>query len=177
MIRLNEKGFSLVELMVVVGVSAMITYVLYAAMLTGDVQTRTSDVKMAVQDSAREGLYKMLQEIRHSSSNPVNGNIVIAANSVTFNIPNPQNAVAGDFTENWANTHRIQYSLVGTQLIRTNLTTATTRVVANDVRILTFVRNGEVVTATMNVQRQLLNQRWVPVIPLAMTGQAELRNS
>lgn len=177
MIRLNKRGFTIVESMVVVGVSAMITYVLYAAMLAGDVQTRTSDVKMAVQDSAREGLYKMLQEIRHSSSNLVTGNIVIGANSIAFNIPNPQNAVAGDFTENWANMHRIQYSLVGTQLIRTNLTTAATRVVANDVRTLTFVRSGEVVTATINVQRQLLNQRWMPATPLVMTGQAELRNS
>lgn len=173
----NKKGFTLLEVLVAVGISTMITYAIFMAMRSGDAQVQTTDIKMTVQDSAREGLYKMLQEIRHSSSNPANGNIVIAPNSIIFNIPNPANPVASDFTENWGNTHRIQYSIVGGQLRRTNQTTGAMTVVANDITSITFAQAGEVITATINAQRQLIDGRLVPATPLQLTAQAELRNS
>ncbi len=161
----------------VVGISSMIAYVIFVSMLAGDVQAKTADIKMAVQDSARESLYKMVQELRSSSSNAVNGNIVIGANTVTFNIPNPASPFAADFTENWNGSHRIQYSLIGNQLTRTNRTTQAVTVIGNDITSVTFARNAEIVTVTLNAQRQMISGRLLPLTPLQLQAQAELRNS
>lgn len=173
----NQRGFSLVEILMVIGISSMITYAIFASMFTGDAQAKTADIKMAVQDSARESLYKVMQEIRSSSSNAVNGNIVTGANTIAFNIPNPASPFAGDFTENWNGSHRIQYSLIGNQLTRTNLTTGAVAVVGNDVTSVTFAQAAEVVTVTLNAQRQLINGRLVPATPLQLRARAELRNT
>ena len=173
----NQRGFTLVEILMVVGIASMITYAIFASMFAGDAQAKTADIKMAVQDSARESLYKMIQEIRSSSSNAVNGNIVIGANTISFNIPNPASPFAGDFTENWNGSHRIQYGLNGNQLTRTNLTTRAVTVVGNDITGITFAQVAEIVTVTLNAQRQLINGRLVPATPLQLQAQAELRNS
>ena len=179
----KQRGFTFVEMMVTIAISSMITYAIFAVLRLGDVHSQTAQLRMTIQDSAREGLYKMVQEIRQSAPS----RIAIAGgannNTIQFNIPNPVNPVAADFSVNWAGSNLIRYALGGTnnrQIIRTNLTTGQTSVMANDVATLTITGNNPqptVVTVTVGVQRTLVNNRVVPAVPLQMTAQAEVRNT
>ena len=172
----NEKGFSLVEMMMTVAIATVITSSIYLAMRAGDVQFPDTDTRMTIEDSAREALYKIGQDPRHSSA--TNGSISIGTNTITFTIPGPSNAVTASYTENWTTSpHVITYSLSSDQVIRTNATTGMATVVANDVTGITFSQSGDLVTIYMDVQRDLANGRNVPLTPLRLTTQVNLRNT
>ena len=178
----NQKGYTALELLVVVAVSSMITYALFAGMRISSDQLESSDLRMTIQDSAREGLYRMTEEIRQSSPtlitiDPAGGNWI------QFSVPDAGNTVNADYTVNWTSADLIRYSLGGTngvQLLRNNLTTgAAARVISNDVSALNFTGNAAnptVVTVTMSVQRAMKNGRLIPAAPIQMTAQAEIRN-
>ena len=163
--------------MVVVGLSAMIVYAMALAMRTGDVHHQETDVKMSLYDSTREGLYKMIQEIRQSSPS----RITLGASTITFNIPDPNAPVTAAYAVDWASSDQVAYALGGTgnrQIIRTS--GGQTKVIANDVTSLSFTGNGgqpTVVTIAMNVQRALPNGRNIPATPFQMTAKAEVRNT
>lgn len=95
----RERGFSLAELLVVVAVSSVILYAFFIALRVGDEQFQTSQLNMTIQESTREGLYKMIQEIRQSSPNRVkivpdpNPNILPGNDILRFCIPNPNRPV------------------------------------------------------------------------------------
>src|SRR5262245_39117742 len=134
MIR-DERGFfSLVEMMMALAISLVVAAALFMAIRTGNDQLETSDLKMTIQDSAREGLYKMIQEIRESSPS----RITVGTSTITFNVPDPNSPVnVSTYAVNWPG-HTINYARGGTgnQIIRTNSTTGTTTVIANDVTAL-----------------------------------------
>ena len=126
----NQKGFTLLELMMVVGISTIISYSIFLALGASDTQTQTSSLKMNIQDSAREGLYKMAQEIRQSASSKVTITAPMAGYEVIqFNIPNTSTPVntnpadgVTDYTVDWATSDLIQYARGGTscdKIIRT----------------------------------------------------------
>ncbi len=174
----NEKGFTVLELLVVSGISLVIASAIFMAMRLGSEQLEGADLKMTIQDSAREGLYKMLQEIRESAPSRISfGN---GGTGIQFTAPDPNNpATAPNYSVNWAAAHTVQYSLAGSQIRRSNLTTNQNSIIANDVTGITFAGNAPqptVVTVTMNVQRTLKNSRVVPSVPLQITGQAKIRN-
>lgn len=180
MIR-NQKGFTLVEMMFSVGASAMVAYAIFAAM---SVTTNTFDannVRMTIQTSAREGLYRMIQEIRESAASKVTINA--AGDTIQFYVPNSSSPVTAGYATNWG--HQIQFSrgsgANSTKIIRTDLTSNTTTVMASDVTAVTFTGNAASsptkVTALMSVQRAMLNGRNVPATALQITGQAKLRNT
>lgn len=174
----SEKGFSLVELMIGLVMASIIAYATFSILRASNEQTQSADVKMAVQDSAREGLYKMLQELRLSAPNQV----TVSANTIQFKVPNPAAPLGADYKVDWTNAHTITYSLGGAnnrQIIRANLTTLETRVVANDVTSLSFSGDAtppRVVTITMSVQKSMLNARQMTATPLQLIGKAELKN-
>ena len=126
----NQKGFTLVELMVVLGVSAGIAYGIFVCMNTEEMQRQTSERKMTIQDSAREGLYKMSQEIRLSAPGRVTITTPSAGHGVIeFQVPStvtpintdPADAVT-DYSTDWASAQTIQYARGGancTRVIRT----------------------------------------------------------
>jgi len=177
----SQKGFSMTEMMVTMAVSTMIAYAIFAVMRAGQFEVQQTQMKMTIQDSAREGLYKMTQEIRQSAPDRID--ILNAGASIQFDMPDPDNSVSADFSVNWGSAHTIQYArggLAGNQIIRTDVETGLTSVIANDVTAVTFTGNGadpDTVTVTMSVQRQMTNNRWIPVNPLQMTAQAEIRNA
>lgn len=183
----TQKGFTLTELMVVVGLSAMIALGMYVMMRKGDDQAKELETKMTIEDSAREGLYKLIQELRLSAEDQVTPGA--GGNSITFFTANSASPVAADYTVNWS-ASSITYGLGGVdgkQLIRTDNSTGTTKVIANDVTSISFT-GGEVdpdsdadtdpdyLTITLNVQRQASDGRNVPDTPLAVTGKVDLRN-
>jgi len=125
----DKKGFTLTELMVSVGISSFVAYGIFATLISGDMQMETMNRHMEIQDSGREGVYRMLQEIRQSAS----GRVVLTPSGgqgfdvIEFQIPDPAPAnfnlaFNNDLTVNWTNALRIQYARGGancTQLIRT----------------------------------------------------------
>lgn len=184
----SEKGHSLLELTVGIGISAMIAYAIFAAMRVGTEQADTNQIKMSLQESVREGLYKMIQEIQQSA--PAWISIGTNCNSIQFRIPDSSNPTNPDYTINWVNAPLIQYALGGLnnrQILRTNFSTGGISVIANDITSVTFTTaaaapyscqqtNPRVVTARVSAQRTLTNGRAVPNAPLQMMSQTEIRN-
>lgn len=177
--KTREKGFSLIELMMVIGLSSIMFYALAMAMRGGSEQLDSTGLRMNIQESAREGLHRIVQEIRQSA--PTRITIGAGGNSVQFRVPDPANPTNADYTPNWVSSRNISYTRGGTgnQVIRTDTTTGATQVVANDVVVLNFTGNGAaptLVTVTMSVQRTLTNGKVVPNPALQLSAQARVRN-
>jgi len=177
----SERGFSLLEMMISISISAMLFYTMYAVMRAGDQQVNTAQVQMELQDSAREGLYRMLQEIRQTAPDriTING----AGTGIQFDVPASGNAFDASFNINWNGANTVQYSLGGlngTQLLRTVVGSGQSTVLANNVTAINFTGNAAdptLVTITVSAQRTLLNGRQLPANPLQMSAQAEIRNT
>ncbi len=176
--------------MMVVGISAMIAYAMFAAMRVGDTHAEASDTMIVIQDSAREGLYKMVQELRGSAPDRIA--IGAGCNSITFNVPDPNNPVDLTTYEVLWPGHQITYTRnAAGQIIRTNATTGQTTVMANNVTAVMFTAdtsspltcntgvagNISTVSVETSVQRALKNGRLVPATALQISGQARIRNS
>lgn len=117
----NQNGFTLIELMMSLAVSVMVAYGIYLALNAEEMQRQTSERKMNIQDSAREGLYKMVQEIRLSAPGRVTITTPSAGHDVIqFQIPNsatpvntdPADSVT-DFSTDWTTAQVIQYARGG----------------------------------------------------------------
>ena len=182
----DQRGFTMLEMMVVVGISTMIAYAMFLAMRTGDRQLEVAELKMNIQDSAREGLYKMVQEVRMSAPNRIT--MGAGCTTLTFNIPDPNNPVNPlTYEVNWPG-HQISYALTNGQIIRNNVTLGSSTVLANDVTAISFTTDTtspftcsttaapELITVVMSVQRALKNGRLVPATALQLAGQARIRN-
>lgn len=177
---LNQKGFSMLEMLVVVAISSMIFYTMFVVLRKGDDQVQMTQVKMHLEENAREGVYRLVQDLRQSAPDriTING----GGSSIQFQVPASASAFSNDFSIDWANAETIQYALGGTdgvQLVRTNLTTGNTRVMANDFTAINFTgdaANPNVVTITVSVQRATVNGTLIPATPLQLTAQAEIRN-
>ena len=175
----NQKGFTLIELMFSVGISTMLAYAIFASMRVTSTSFETDSVRMTLQTSAREGLYRMVQEIRESSPGRTT---ITGGNTLTFSIPNPTTPVTAGYAINWGD--QIQYAIGtganSTKIIRTDLTTNVTTVMASDVTALSFTGNTvppSRVTVSLSVQRSLTNGRNVPATAMQLSGQAKLRNT
>ncbi|HTL47361.1 MAG TPA: prepilin-type N-terminal cleavage/methylation domain-containing protein [Verrucomicrobiae bacterium] len=176
----DNRGFTLVEMMITVGISSMLAYSIFAVMRAGQEQSNSSQLQMTIYDSAREGLYKMTQELRLSAPDRVT--ITNGGAGIQFRVPDPDNPTNADFSINWNGSTLVTYSVGGTggtQILRTTSTGQNT-VIANDVVGINFAGNGAqptLVTVTMSVQRTMNNNRVIPANPLQVTGQAEIRNA
>lgn len=175
----DQRGFSLLEMMLVIAISTMMAYAMFAVMRAGDNQIQMSEVKMTIQESAREGLYRMIQEIRMSAPARIT---MPTESEIEFEIPDADDRVTGSYDVNWAGAHTIRYErggASGNQIIRTNVTTGETSVIGNDVTALSFTGNGEnpsIVTITVSTQKTLLNGQLAPASALQVSGRAEVRN-
>ena len=186
--RINQqKGFTLLEMTVTIGLSSMIAFAFFHVMRNGTFQSESADVQMKIQENSREALYKTIQELRMTSPSRVT--FGTGCNSITFNVPNPSTPVnTTSYVVNWPG-HQIQYAISGNQLVRTNVTTSQSSVVASDVTSVMFTTDTTspftcsttasptTITAVINVQRTLKNGRAVPVSPLQVAGQARIRNT
>ena len=150
----EQRGFTIVEVMVAVAISTMIIFGIFGIFQAGSEQTQFSQTKMTLEDSAREALYKMTQEIRQSAPSRIT--VGGSGDSLQIQVPDPSSLVQGDYTVDWDSAHTIQYALGGTgnsQLLRTDTATNLTSVIANDVTDIQFVGNGsqpDIVTITSN---------------------------
>lgn len=180
-----KRGFTLVELMVSVAISVIIVAGLFTIFRAGSNQAQFSQAKMTLQESVREALFKMAQEIRHSDPD----SIVIGetGNSLTLPVPDPDFPVENlSYNINWDGAHTIQYSLAEGQLIRTDQDTNQVAVLANDITSVNFTEYNDAagedteinaINITLSAQRTLIDGRNVPEEPLQMTTQAQVRNT
>jgi len=188
----QKRGFTLVEMMIVVGISSMLMGAMYVATHIAYVeQNQAIDTEMTVREQARDGIYQMVQDIRQSAT----GQVTItsgggAIETIQFRVPKvkipgeaPTSTSQGlrDYTVDWGSSDLIRYAVGGAnnrQIIRTNTATGQTRVLANDVVSLDYnnAADPDIVELTMQVQRQTASGRAVPANPLQITGKAELRN-
>lgn len=169
--RIKQKGFTLAELIVGFAVFSLMMALVSFILRGGENQLRVSDIKMNIQESARECLYKMSQEIRESSSNRIS---ISGGNSVlTFQIPS---SVSNSGAITWSNPITYQVGGNGSQLIRLDTATQQTTVLANDIRTVAFTLNGNPpasLNLSVTAQRTLPNGR---ILTQAATGEAKLRN-
>lgn len=165
------QGFTLLEMMVAMGVFSLLMVLVMMILRGGEEQTRLADIKMALQESARESLYRMGQEIRESSPSRVSiGN---SGASVTFQIPA---AVSNSGTITWSNPLTYQVGGSGTQLIRTDTGTGAATILANDIQSVNFTMTGNpanTVSYTVAARRTLVNGR---VLTVTSAGDSRLRN-
>lgn len=178
---LKNQGFTLIELVIVAFLSSFIIIGSFAAFTVGNEQAQLSQTKMTLETSARDALYKMAQEIHQSA--PTRITIEGGGTSIRFAVPDPANLVTTIYGVNWANCHIIRYAIGGInnrQLIRTNLSTGSITVLANDITALQFaIAPGQprIINITLSTQRMLLSGRLTPTNPLQLTAQAEARNT
>jgi hypothetical protein len=184
----GEKGYSTVELMMVVGISSILAAAMYIALRAGNVHVENADLRMTLQDSAREGVYTMLQEIRESAPDRITiGN---GCNSITFSIPDPSNPVdPTTYAVNWLGS-QVTYSRNTAGQIQRALNGRNT-ILGNDVSSVMFTTDTAApyicvtgggadinnVSVIMNVQRNLKNGRAIPATPLQVAAQAKARNA
>ena len=189
-----QKGFTLIEIMIAVAISSIILFGVFGILQVSNKQLGIIHAKMSLEESSREALFKMAQEIRQTSNNKITNNFgtpdannVQQTNTLTFIVPVPAPNAASlvdvNFDPKWAD--NIRYSLNGAtnQILRTStdlVTNATKQaILANGITALTFSRKTatpELITITVSAQQTLSDGRKVPETPIQMTAQAEARN-
>ena len=81
----ENKGFTLVELLVVIGISIFITAAIYGLLAAGRRSWLVGEALLATQQEARLGLDKMTRELRLST--PAHVTVAAGNNTVRFDIP------------------------------------------------------------------------------------------
>ncbi|MFH1782841.1 MAG: prepilin-type N-terminal cleavage/methylation domain-containing protein [Candidatus Omnitrophota bacterium] len=139
-----KKGFTLLELMIVLAIFTVIMGSIFTALSIGKNSFYTGSVQVEMQQEARKGLDRMVKELRQTN------NFVIPSlpaddifyNTITFRLPVTD---VNGYT-NW--TSDVTYSLGGlngTQLLR--MTVNGTEILANNINSIQFRRT----TSTPNV--------------------------
>ncbi len=139
-----QKGFTLIEMLMTVALASIVGAVLYVAITASQTQVDIADVKMTVQDNIREGLHKVLQDVRQSAPDKISlgncdGATPPTCTSITFTVPGSNNPNLADGYINWSRGESITYALTGTQLIRTNNSTGAQLVYANDMTAFSVI--------------------------------------
>ena len=162
--RLNSRsGFTLIELMMAAAIFTIISSVLFVVLRTARNTWQTGDGQIRGQSSIRQGLGRMVKELRQTTASEVSGVLADGGpyTSITFSIPN---GVDGAGAIVWVGP--IQYSLdtsdantdgLTNQLIRTF--GGNVQVLANNINTLTFSRQAstpDLLFIGLNVQVQTL---------------------
>lgn len=128
--RNKKNGFTLVEILVVIGVISIISGSILMVIVSWHRSWNISKVQMDVQSQARRAMSEITEELSQAGQSTVS--IINAANDeITFQLPTDDYA-GGVFT--WGD--QIQYSVIMgptgiNQLWRTNLTTGQTKILAS----------------------------------------------
>ena len=167
----NSKGFSLVELIVVMAISTMFMLLIGMTFQGSNEQLDVSQGKITVEEAVRGSLYRMALEIRESAVSRV----TIANGGATLNFQIPQ-SISNDGVITWSNL--ITYQVDGTtrQLVRTLQGTPGATVLANDIDGVNFNAVGTPVTSysfTVTARRNTINGRNLTV---SGTNHAKPRN-
>ena len=151
----NIKGVSLIEFLMATFIFAMMLVGFYQ--ILNFVQTRSfiDNANLNLQQQARNGLDRMVREIRESSSSTVT---VIDANSdrITFTTPNEIG---------------IQYYRSGNSLVR-EYPANTIKNIAESIVYLKFTKSGSVLTMNIRAQQTIYGQTF----SISLVEKVRLRN-
>jgi prepilin-type N-terminal cleavage/methylation domain-containing protein len=199
--KIAQKGFTLVEVMISIAISAIIVFGVFGVLQTSNRQLQMIHAKMTLQERLREALFKMTQEIRQAPQK-VEGNRILltedgllnvaavngveSASKIIFSVPNAASLVVdGSYEPLW--TTGIQYrrgdpALSGeseNQLFRIATDPAGEKkqaILASDVTSLEFSRKTStptLITIALTARKVLSDDREITV---QATAQAEARN-
>ena len=143
---MKNRGFTLIEIMVVFTVFSIIIGAIYAVFTVGNQSWLQGAAQVDVQQEARRAMDWMIRELRESRDSGIT--IASGGSSITFEIPS--NLGSTDII--WD--YQVQYFLSGAQLMRTLSDKSTgvpiaidvNRVLANDVNNLQFTRIQTTIT-------------------------------
>ena len=125
---MRMKGFSLVELMIVVLIFSVILGTTYAVLTMSQSSYQTGDTQIVVQQEARKAMNKIVTEMREASSVNLDNEypFTIGGQKIKYEVVNEQlrMAVQGGSTTILANNvANIQFTLYGGDVVRISLTT------------------------------------------------------
>jgi len=91
MINLNDKkGFSFIEMMVVLGIFTIITAGTYRVIVMGESTTHEGLTHIEISQDVRLGIDKMVNELRNAESSTIN---IPSAGVITFQVLNNSNTI------------------------------------------------------------------------------------
>lgn len=186
--KITERGFTLSEIMIAAAISTIVIFGSFTILKVSSDQLNVIHAKMSLEESSREALFKMAQEIRQTAQNQITdfgGGNILSGNTINFRVPVPDpdesTLVDSSYAPLWA--ADINYSLDSNthQIIRTSIEAGVTKqaVLANNVTALAFSRPSAIsplVTIQISAQLTLSDGRTVPDEPMLLTTQAEARN-
>lgn len=159
-------GFTIVELLVTTTISVLLIATLMTVLMLGRDVWQDAETKIGTMSEVRRGLTEVALDLPRTSWKTVADGgppqaITLSGDgsSITFQIP--QSTEGGAVV--WGDVLRYRVGGRGNQLVRENLTTAETRVIANFVERVTFGRlsnpHENVITATLRAQKRSLSTR------------------
>jgi prepilin-type N-terminal cleavage/methylation domain-containing protein len=169
-IRKNHAGFTLIEIMIAVTISVIITSAIYQIFHSQQRSYLIQDRAAEMQQNLRAGLYMMAREIRSAGYDPeLTGNFGVVTDfappddifATDINYVTDKNIIAftmdsdtGPGVVNKIREEQVVYRLASNQLQRYNVETAAWEIVADNIDALDFVlvdQNGTVTTNPADV--------------------------
>ncbi|MFH1045459.1 MAG: type II secretion system protein [Candidatus Omnitrophota bacterium] len=178
---MRERGFTLIELMIVLTVFGLILGAIFAVMYVGKQSWSQGGTKVEIQQEARRAMEEIVRELRESAQDVVTGVLAdgTAYNAITFRMPDDIDGDGDVLDANgvieWGTP--ISFSVGGInneQLLRTSA--GNTTVLGNHVVSLQFTRNAatpNVIEIDIQTQRTSQEQR---VFQAALSSKVTLRN-
>ncbi len=169
MIR-GEKGFTILEAMVSMMIMSIITLLTVQAFMTGSRLWDVTYTRSRVSGEARMAIERLTRELRNSTMARIT---IPQASILQFQVPASIDANGVITWSGW-----IQYSIGGLnneQLVRLDLTTGGSTVMANKVTTLQFVSNANPATLTVNLTAQDATD-YGTQIPVPLSSTVEFRN-
>lgn len=174
----KNKGFTLIEMMVVLAIFLIIGTAMFATLHMGRKSWQMGDIQVEIQQEVRRGMSSMVKELRQSwpaviVGLPTGG---IPYDAITFRIPEDIDN-DGDVIDAHGNIEsgsQITYSLVSEQLLRSKVGVPA-RVLANNIQSLQFTRSGSggKIAITLIAEKDTIFQH---TLTAALTSQVTLRN-
>ena len=154
----DERGFTLLEVMVASAILLILAASLTTLLTLGQGVWQDTDNRLVIVQEARRALSEIALDLLHSSLTAPPQDLTIGAGGSTLTLQIPQSISNGVVT--WGDVIRYQLGGNGAQLVRENLTTNQTRVVANYITGVTFATvTPGVIGITINSQKTSLTNR------------------
>lgn len=174
--RLEKRGFTLVEIIVVVFLFSIIFAAIFSVLATAKNSLSSGESQISVQQACRNGLDAMIKELRQGSIStiqdvPPDG---VDYSAITFQIP----LSIGASGITWSSV--IQYSLGGlngSQLLRTQ--SGAQRVLGNNISAVSFSRSASdpnVVNISITAEKNTFPGFTARQSTITLTSQVKLRN-
>lgn len=172
----NNKGFTLVEIIIVAFLFSIISAAIFSVLATGRNSLSAGESQISVQQACRNSLDAMVKELRQAGALTISDVPANGANytAITFQIPVSISATGPTWSAN------IRYSLGGLngmQLLRTQ--SGNQRVMGNNISSLIFNRNAanpNLVNIIVTAQKNTFSGFTARQSAMTLTSRVKLRN-